>query len=79
MTRIYYAGPNLESAYIDTLMTALLVALPGRVWEGKVGVWSRWKEGDDCFPVVRKLLLVHREWSVFAVRTLSEVVKIFRS
>ncbi|KAL5487418.1 hypothetical protein EMCRGX_G020013 [Ephydatia muelleri] len=33
-------GSNLESAYINTLMTALLVALSGRVWEGKEAVVS---------------------------------------
>lgn len=65
VARVAYAGSNLESAYINTLMTALLVALSGRVWEGKVCVWfgpnGCGPDGDNCILVLRKLWSVHRE------------------
>ena len=38
-----YLGPNLGRGYVNTLMTALLTGLSGRVWDGKVGVGPKWK------------------------------------
>lgn len=74
-----YVGSNLRPAYISTLTTALLTALSGRVWDGKVGVWSRIeREGQgvaNLHVLCRKQLLMHSKCCVWAVRTLSKVAK----